>query len=77
MASSLSVVSAPAPVMHRPELAVPPGVSGRQPLPAAPQQTAVPGLRSTKSQRIRGASNNLRMKQLSVRDSGHAGIVFT
>ncbi|KAL3867098.1 hypothetical protein ACJMK2_044329 [Sinanodonta woodiana] len=81
----LSVVSAPAPVMQRPELGrndVPSPstgnlsrVSSNQTLqPSADSQSAT-SLRSTKSQRIRGASNNLRLRQLEMREN-HA-VVFS
>ncbi|XP_048733832.1 tubulin polyglutamylase ttll6-like isoform X38 [Ostrea edulis] len=80
----LSVVSAPAPVMQRPELGRPDAKSSgtssalsrgasQQSMPVEPQ----PGTstRSTKSQRIRGASNSLRLRQLEMREN-HA-IVFS
>ncbi len=72
---NLSVVSAPAPVIHRPELS---SAGGGQPIlisgpPSGltPQPTLenISGLRSTKSQRIRGATNNIRMKQLEMREN--------
>ncbi|XP_071484715.1 uncharacterized protein [Diadema antillarum] len=61
---NLSVVSGPAPVVHRPDLASA-GSSratvSRETLGSAPDSYSHP-LRSTKSQRIRGASNTLRLK---------------
>ena len=80
-AHGLSVVSAPAPVVHRPELSSSASTSGRERVeraPTIPQQhtlEGISGLRSTKSQRIRGASNNMRMKQLEMREN-HA-VVFS
>ena len=71
---SLSVVSAPAPVAQRLDVTgspvhrqnVPPPALQQRQLPVAPD---VGGLRSTKSQRIRGATNNMRMKQMEMRES--------
>ncbi len=78
-AQGLSVVSAPVPVAHRPELSSAGSREReRERAPAlAPQHTleGISGLRSTKSQRIRGASNNIRMKQLEMREN-HA-VVFS
>ncbi|XP_069136947.1 tubulin polyglutamylase ttll6-like isoform X7 [Argopecten irradians] len=80
----LSVVSAPAPVVQRPELASrsemeSPGalsitrVGSNQSMPESQGSSA--HLRSTKSQRIRGATNNLRLRQLELREN-HA-VVFS
>ncbi|XP_062575684.1 tubulin polyglutamylase ttll6-like isoform X18 [Saccostrea cucullata] len=80
----LSVVSAPAPVMQRPELARPDAKSSgtssalsrggsQQSMPLEAQMGT--SSRSTKSQRIRGASNSLRLRQLEMREN-HA-IVFS
>ncbi|XP_061165559.1 tubulin polyglutamylase ttll6-like isoform X19 [Saccostrea echinata] len=80
----LSVVSAPAPVMQRPELARPDAKSSgtssalsrggsQQSMPLEAQMGT--STRSTKSQRIRGASNSLRLRQLEMREN-HA-IVFS
>lgn len=80
----LSVVSAPAPVVQRPELAPrleleSPGtvsitrVGSNQSMPESQGGSA--HLRSTKSQRIRGATNNLRLRQLELREN-HA-VVFS
>ncbi|KAK3593774.1 hypothetical protein CHS0354_014313 [Potamilus streckersoni] len=81
----LSVVSAPAPVMQRPELGrndVPSPstgnlsrVSSNQTLQPSTDNQSGSSLRSTKSQRIRGASNNLRLRQLEMREN-HA-VVFS
>ncbi|XP_078316102.1 uncharacterized protein LOC111130353 isoform X5 [Crassostrea virginica] len=82
----LSVVSAPAPVMQRPELARPDAkssgtssalsrVGSQQSMPLEPQLGMGSSTRSTKSQRIRGASNSLRLRQLEMREN-HA-IVFS
>nr|XP_006821586.1 PREDICTED: tubulin polyglutamylase TTLL13-like [Saccoglossus kowalevskii] len=69
---NLSVVSGPAPVVQRPDLATP---SNRQGSGKEGQSsTVVESLRSTKSQRIRGASNNLRLKQLELREN-HAVVL--
>ncbi|XP_077989048.1 tubulin polyglutamylase ttll6-like isoform X1 [Glandiceps talaboti] len=57
---NLSVVSGPAPVVQRPEL-----ISNvRQGSGKEGHASTVETLRSTKSQRIRGASNNLRLKSI-------------
>ena len=70
MAHGLSVVSAPAPVVQRPELVSAASQPHRQMIQPPPQMNdGVSGLRSTKSQRIRGATNNIRMKQLEMRES--------
>ncbi|XP_071476068.1 LOW QUALITY PROTEIN: tubulin polyglutamylase ttll6-like [Diadema antillarum] len=73
---NLSVVSGPAPVVHRPDLASA-GSSratvSRETLGSAPDSYSHP-LRSTKSQRIRGASNTLRLKQLELREN-HAVVL--
>ncbi|XP_013405921.1 tubulin polyglutamylase TTLL13P-like [Lingula anatina] len=67
----LSVVSAPAPVVQRPELT---GNRAQKTLTAQQNVDSVPG-RSTRSQRIRGASNNMRLKQMEMREN-HA-IVYS
>nr|XP_039251875.1 tubulin polyglutamylase ttll6-like [Styela clava] len=68
---NLSVVSGPAPVAHRSELlggvlekatVIPPGSRSNLDSP-------IPSLRTTKSERIRGATNNLRIKQLELREN--------
>ncbi|KAI8496070.1 Tubulin polyglutamylase ttll6 [Branchiostoma belcheri] len=73
---NLSVVSGPAPVAHRPELV--PAVGGREkdsPGGTPNRQGGEVGfLRSTRSQRIRGATNNLRIKQLEMREN-HAVVL--
>ncbi|XP_078605031.1 uncharacterized protein LOC144878025 isoform X7 [Branchiostoma floridae x Branchiostoma japonicum] len=74
---NLSVVSGPAPVAHRPELV--PAVGGRDkdsPGGGTPNRQGgeVGFLRSTRSQRIRGATNNLRIKQLEMREN-HAVVL--
>ncbi|XP_078695404.1 uncharacterized protein LOC144924229 isoform X8 [Branchiostoma floridae x Branchiostoma belcheri] len=74
---NLSVVSGPAPVAHRPELV--PAVGGREkdsPGGGTPNRQGgeVGFLRSTRSQRIRGATNNLRIKQLEMREN-HAVVL--
>ncbi|XP_063432386.1 tubulin polyglutamylase ttll6-like isoform X13 [Mytilus trossulus] len=76
----LSVVSAPAPVVQRPDLGHPgsatPGSNisriGSQQSISEGQNSA--SLRSTKSQRIRGASNNLRIRQIELREN-HATVL--
>nr|XP_034325493.1 uncharacterized protein LOC105344081 isoform X27 [Crassostrea gigas] len=84
--AGLSVVSAPAPVMQRPELGRPDTkssgtssalsrVGSQQSMPLEPQLGMGTSTRSTKSQRIRGASNSLRLRQLEMREN-HA-IVFS
>ncbi|KAL8566494.1 hypothetical protein ACOMHN_012313 [Nucella lapillus] len=75
----LSVVSAPAPVVQRPDVVSP---NNNHPLsrsnnsnPPPPVHVTGTGLdmvsstRSTKSQRIRGASNNLRLRQIEMREN--------
>ncbi|XP_070542432.1 tubulin polyglutamylase ttll6-like isoform X4 [Ptychodera flava] len=64
---NLSVVSGPAPVVQRPEL-VSPNMNVRQGSGKDGTSSAVESLRSTKSQRIRGASNNLRLKILKLQE---------
>lgn len=81
----LSVVSAPAPVIQRPELVnrsdleSPGSLSitrvGSNQSVSEGQGSAHRGDRSTKSQRIRGATNNLRLRQLELREN-HA-VVFS
>ncbi|XP_052279829.1 tubulin polyglutamylase ttll6-like isoform X9 [Dreissena polymorpha] len=75
----LSVVSGPAPVIQRPDLGQPDSalsvgnisrVNSHHSIASEPT-----GLRSTKSQRIRGASNNIRLRQMEMREN-HA-IVFS
>ncbi|KAK3096766.1 hypothetical protein FSP39_003043 [Pinctada imbricata] len=73
----LSVVSAPAPVMQRPDLGRPdiksPASSSHSRIGSQHSEfTETIGsanTRSTKSQRIRGASNSLRLKQLEMREN--------
>ena len=71
MTQSLSVVSAPAPVVQRPELSSAGSNSrlGAGGLTNQPSLDNISGLRSTKSQRVRGASNNMRLKQLELREN--------
>ncbi|XP_012937391.1 tubulin polyglutamylase ttll6 isoform X3 [Aplysia californica] len=67
MSGGLSVVSAPAPVSLRPEMSSPGTGFARMP---PPQVTAADNShRSTKSQRARGASNNMRLRQLELREN--------
>jgi hypothetical protein len=66
---NLSIVSAPAPVVQRPELSSAGTLSQHSGAQPEIQQPMEPGLRSTKSQRIRGASNNMRLKQLELREN--------
>lgn len=73
MASNLSVVSAPAPVIQRPDIVPHNHALQRQPVNSAQAEVR---LRSTNSQRARGAANNLRVKQLEMRET-QAGVVFT
>ncbi|GFO20153.1 tubulin polyglutamylase ttll13, partial [Plakobranchus ocellatus] len=65
----LSVVSAPAPVALRPDV-ISPSITGFNKLPP-PQQIATSdnSHKSTKSQRVRGASNSLRLRQLEMREN--------
>ncbi|XP_064620214.1 tubulin polyglutamylase ttll6-like [Lineus longissimus] len=71
---NLSVVSAPAPVVQRPELSSAGTNSLRGGAQPEVQQPTDQGLRSTKSQRIRGASNNVRLKQIEMREN-HAVVL--
>ena len=73
----LSVVSAPAPVAQRPDMSSAES-NGNRNSNAIPQPSAlenISGLRPTRSQRIRGAQNNLRMKELELR--GNHAVVFS
>ncbi|GFR98531.1 tubulin polyglutamylase TTLL13P-like [Elysia marginata] len=65
----LSVVSAPAPVALRPDV-ISPSITGFNKLPP-PQQIATSdnSHKSTKSQRVRGASNSIRLRQLEMREN--------
>ncbi|KAK6188733.1 hypothetical protein SNE40_004850 [Patella caerulea] len=68
----LSVVSAPAPVVQRPDLALRQDLSSpHSALSRISSQHSVSEspTRSTKSQRIRGASNNLRLRQMEMREN--------
>ena len=73
--NNLSVVSGPAPVVQRPEVSsagLPHPILTSHPTSAhmpQPNLENISGLRSTKSQRIRGASNNIRMKQMEMREN--------
>ncbi|XP_789184.2 tubulin polyglutamylase TTLL13 isoform X4 [Strongylocentrotus purpuratus] len=73
---NLSVVSGPAPVVQRPDLGSAGSIRGggisRDTISSAPDPHS--HLRSTKSQRIRGASNTLRLKQLELRET-HAVVL--
>ncbi|XP_053405845.1 tubulin polyglutamylase ttll6-like isoform X27 [Mercenaria mercenaria] len=84
----LSVVSGPAPVIQRPDLGHPPSTnplssngnisrvsSHHSSSNLSETASNVSGLRSTKSQRIRGASNNIRLRQMEMREN-HA-VVFS
>ena len=80
--NGLSVISAPAPVVQRPELfSTNSAGSSRTVTQQHQQQQLAPpienisGLRSTKSQRIRGASNNMRIKQIEMREQN--AVVFS
>lgn len=75
----LSVVSAPAPVVQRPDLGHPGSATPGSNISRMGSQQSVPisepaSLRSTKSQRIRGASNNLRLRQIELREN-HAAVL--
>lgn len=76
----LSVVSAPAPVVQRPDLAHPGSVTPGSNISRIGSQQSVPeghgsaSHRSTRSQRIRGASNNLRLRQIEMREN-HATVL--
>ncbi|KAK7469869.1 hypothetical protein BaRGS_00036089 [Batillaria attramentaria] len=70
----LSVVSAPAPVVQRPDVVSPNTGQPRQtqPVSIGPSTNALDTLnsqRSTKSQRIRGATNSMRLRQLEMREN--------
>ncbi|XP_041370181.1 tubulin polyglutamylase ttll6-like isoform X2 [Gigantopelta aegis] len=75
MVHGLSVVSAPAPVVQRPELQRPNGMNNsgntlsRLTSHLSVKSEALNSHRSTKSQRIRGASNNMRIRQLEMREN--------
>lgn len=82
----LSVVSGPAPVIQRPDLShpdsiLPPSTTGTISRVSSHHSTSnlsdassnVSGLRSTRSQRIRGASNNIRLRQMEMREN-HAAV---
>ena len=74
MVHGLSVVSAPAPVVQRPELQRPEMNSSGNNLSRLNSHLSVKSdtlnsHRSTKSQRIRGASNNMRIRQLEMREN--------
>lgn len=78
--TGLSVVSAPAPVVQRPDLAHPGSATpGSNISRIGSQQSVTEGVasashRSTRSQRIRGASNNLRLRQIEMREN-HATVL--
>ena len=71
----LSVVSAPAPVMQRPDVTSPGGTNPILMRQHPPVQVTGNGLeivstsRSTKSQRVRGASNSMRLRQMEMREN--------
>lgn len=70
----LSVVSAPAPVVQRPDVMSPNSAHLRQTPPINANihpstNQADNAQRSTKSQRIRGASNSIRLRQLELREN--------
>ncbi|XP_064608777.1 tubulin polyglutamylase ttll6-like isoform X3 [Liolophura sinensis] len=65
----LSVVSGPAPVVQRPELSSPNSGSNQLSSRVNNYENNNNQQRSTKSQRIRGASNNIRLKQLELREN--------
>ncbi|XP_076464953.1 tubulin polyglutamylase ttll6-like isoform X4 [Babylonia areolata] len=72
----LSVVSAPAPVVQRPDVVSPQNPAGgrtaQPPVHVTGSGLEVvpnPSSRSTKSQRIRGASNNMRLRQMEMREN--------
>ncbi|XP_038077491.1 uncharacterized protein LOC119745300 isoform X1 [Patiria miniata] len=72
---NLSVVSGPAPVLHRPEV----GSAGSKHSVGRVERLGSANvndgyLRSTKSQRLRGTSNTLRLKQLEMREN-HAVVL--
>ena len=87
-------MSGPAPVIQRPDLALPEPITpstgslsrvssyhshvnsalSHQQKSAGSYRTNASSLRSTKSQRIRGASNNLRLRQLELREN-HATVL--
>ncbi|KAL5005179.1 hypothetical protein ScPMuIL_018635, partial [Solemya velum] len=71
----LSVVSAPAPVIQRPDLVKPkllsPNASSFRHVSQnrGSAESYLRGQRSTRTQRIRGASNNVRLRQLEMREN--------
>ncbi|XP_072038588.1 tubulin polyglutamylase TTLL13-like isoform X1 [Amphiura filiformis] len=71
---NLSLMSGPAPLAHRPDLNNNNSirVGSREGLGSAPDSIS---LRSTRSQRIRGASNVIRLKQLEMRE--HHAVVLS
>ncbi|KAJ8030028.1 Tubulin polyglutamylase TTLL13 [Holothuria leucospilota] len=71
---SLSVVSGPAPVVHRPDLNSAPGRTSVSRESGSNLRVDNTALRSTKSQRIRGVSNTLRLKQLELKEN-HAVVL--
>ncbi|CAL1538825.1 unnamed protein product [Lymnaea stagnalis] len=68
MSFGLSVVSAPAPVTLRPDV-ISPSTIGFQKMPLTQVTVADKNHRSTKSQRARGASNSIRLRQLEMREN--------
>ena len=67
--SGLAVISAPPPLRQREEIASAPAIeSAHSMVHATPVLLEdLTGLRTTRSQRIRGASNNMKAKQLEMR----------
>ncbi|XP_052793541.1 tubulin polyglutamylase ttll6-like isoform X33 [Mya arenaria] len=73
----LSVVSGPAPVIQRPDLGHSEsgsvmsagGLSRVSSHHSSLSDSNIPSLRSTRSQRIRGASNNIRLRQMEMREN--------
>ncbi|CAH1796784.1 unnamed protein product, partial [Owenia fusiformis] len=71
----LSVVSAPAPVVQRPELGSQGNGKSKQKDKEGQQGLdQISGIRPTKAQKIRGASNSIRLKQLELREN-HASVL--
>lgn len=77
--NALSVVSAPAPVVHRPEVGflgnIQPARQTSQPFHISSHRSETQNnQRSTKAQRIRGATNSIRLRQLEMREN-HAFVL--
>ncbi|XP_025078224.1 tubulin polyglutamylase ttll6-like isoform X2 [Pomacea canaliculata] len=66
----LSVVSAPAPVFQRPDIGSPhTGWPNHHPFRVSSPTNAIPSHRSTRSQRVRGVTNSVRLRELEMREN--------